>query len=407
MLYRYATSPDQRLVRKAKIYTSKEHGIILSAIDPDAVHVVRKLVDNGHKAYIVGGAVRDLLLGKRPKDFDIATDARPHKIRRLFRRSRIVGRRFKLVHVYYGREKTIEVSTFRSSMVQPKNNNIYGTLGEDAFRRDFSLNALFYSPQKEQIIDYVEGIADIRKRKVRVLGPVKTSFLEDPVRMIRAVKYASVLGFSLPFTAQLTIKRWRNSMINCSPERLTEEMYKILESGNSHSILKRAYRLRLFEVLLPSVTPLLWRYQKDLDSSPLFKRLREVDKILRDRKPKLQRGEALSGLFFDLIGTHPEWAREPLTSIQQSLRIAMKPLVPSNRDLLIVSRIAKLSLKQLSLKQKSGIDQLSWLQLQQISRKKPTDQNTGKPKTSSKSSSPDRQTRSRRHHRSRSKQLQR
>ena len=401
MLYRYATSPDQRLVRKAKIYTSKEHGIILNTIDPDAVHVVKKLVGNGHKAYIVGGAVRDLLLGKRPKDFDIATDARPHKIRRLFRRSRIIGRRFKLVHVYYGRGKTIEVSTFRSSMVQPKNNNIYGTLGEDAFRRDFSLNALFYSPQKEQIIDYVEGITDIRKRKVRVLGPVKTSFLEDPVRMIRAVKYASVLGFSLPFTARLTIKRWRNSMINCSPERLPEEIYKTLESGNSHSILRKAYRLRLLEVLLPSVTPLLRRYQKDLDSSPLFKRLKDMDRLLKEKKTKLQRGEALSGLFFDLVGIHPEWTTEPLTSIQQSLRIAMKPLVPSNRDLLIVSRIVKLSLKQLSLKQKCGIDQQSWLQLQQNSRKKPTGQNMEKPSSSPKSGSPDRQNRSRRQKRKR------
>jgi len=404
LLYRYATSADQRLVRKAKIYTSKEHGIILNAIDPDAVHVVRKLVSNGHKAYIVGGAVRDLLLGKRPKDFDIATDARPQKIRRLFRRSRIVGRRFKLVHVYYGRGKTIEVSTFRSSMVQSKNNNIYGTLGEDAFRRDFSLNALFYSPQKEQIIDYVEGITDIRKRKVRVLGPVKTSFLEDPVRMIRAVKYASVLDFSLPFTAQLTIKRRRNSMINCSPERLTEEMYKILESGNSHSILQRAYRLRLLEVLLPSVTPLLRRYQKQLDSSPLFKRLGEMDRLIRDRNPKLQRGEALSCLFFDLVGIHPEWAREPLTSIQQSLRIPMKPLVPSNKDLLIVSRIVKLSAKQLSLKQESGIDQQSWLQLLQNSRNKPKGRNIEKAGTSPKSSNPDRRNRSRRHRRARSKQ---
>ena len=393
MLYRYTTSSDQRLVRRAKIYTSKEHGITLNAIDPDAVHVVRKLVNNGHKAYIVGGAVRDLLLGKRPKDFDIATDARPRTIRRLFRRSRIIGRRFKLVHVYYGREKTIEVSTFRSSMTQPNNNNIYGTLAEDALRRDFSLNALFYSPQKEQIIDYVEGITDIRKRKVRVLGPVKTSFLEDPVRMIRAVKYASVLGFSLPFTTRFTIKRWGKSMVSCSPERLTEEVYKILESGNSHSILQRAYRLKLLEVLLPALTPLLRRYQRDLASSPLFKRLRELDRLFGDGKPKLQRGEILAGLFFDLAGIRPEWAKESLASIQQSLRIAMKPLVPSNRDLLIVARIVKLSLKQ-----EGETDQQFWLQLQKNSRRKLTGQRTytQKQTTPPKPSSAARQHRSRR-----------
>jgi poly(A) polymerase len=387
LLYRYTTSQDQRPVRKAKIYTKAEHGIILNRIDPDAIDIVKKLARSGFKAYIVGGAVRDLLLGKRPKDFDIATDARPRKIRRLFRRSRIVGRRFKLVHVYCAHDKIIEVSTFRSSAAQ-SHNNIYGTLGEDAFRRDFSLNALFYCPQKEQIIDYVDGITDIKKRRVRVLGPVKASFLEDPIRMIRAVKYASVLDFSLPFTTRYTITRWRDTVNSCSPERLTEELYKILQSGHAYPILHRAYRLKLLEVLLPSVTPLLRHYHKDLDSSPFFKRLVLVDKLYYGKSPELKRGEILAVIFVDLSSVHPDWEREPLSAIQHALRGQLRPLVPSNKDLLIVTRTIKQCLKQ-----KIRIDGISFLQ----KRTEPQRKNDSEDRKGQKRTLPHRRRTSRKH----------
>lgn len=344
MLYRYSTAPDSKLVRKATIYIREEHKITNNDFDQDAIKIAKKLSINGYKAYIVGGAVRDLLLQKKPKDFDIATDALPVKIRKLFPSSRIIGRRFRLVHVYNSRKKVIEVSTFRSRTTSA-DKHVYGTLGEDAFRRDFSINALFYCPQSGQIIDYVDGIRDIKKQKVRILIPVMESFVEDPVRMIRAVKYASILGFKLPMAVRSAIKKCRYRIYDCSKERLTEEMYKILQSGSSAPILKSAYRLKLLDVLLPSVCPFLQNYRTKLKAAPVFERLEQLDYNYRQNK-KTHKSEMLASLFFDLFNKNPQWASEPLTFIHKELRNIMFPLVPSNKDLKTVSRIIKYSLRR-------------------------------------------------------------
>ena len=333
MLYRYATSSDGGLKLRAKIYTSEEHKIPQGDIDADAVRVARALTKGGFKAYIVGGAVRDLLLEKHPKDFDIATDARPNQVRKLFPRSRIIGRRFRLVHVFSGRDKIIEVSTFRSKTGSAPTGNIYGTLGEDATRRDFSMNALFYCPFKKQIIDYVEGLRDIRHKRVRSLTPPRDSFREDPVRMIRAVKYAAMLDLKLPYAIRRAIRRLRFLVEECSKERLTEELYKILQSGHAQSIFINAGRLGLLEVLIPSRTK-----KKVRPGDPLLLRLNSLDDRIR-RGDALSRGETLSPLFWDL--RRPHWRDSPLSEVSAEVRDLVYPLCPSNKDLRVLSRSLK------------------------------------------------------------------
>ncbi|GHV88820.1 hypothetical protein AGMMS50267_11800 [Spirochaetia bacterium] len=155
MRFRYATQKNGRPVKKAIVYTRDEHGITLADVDRDAVYIVDRLRANGHETYIVGGAVRDLILKKKPKDFDIVSEANPARIKKIFRNARIIGRRFRLVHVYFG-PKIFEVSTFRS-LKDGTTSNTFGTVEEDVLRRDFSLNALFYDPQKQEVVDYVGG----------------------------------------------------------------------------------------------------------------------------------------------------------------------------------------------------------------------------------------------------------
>ena len=202
MLFRYGATENGTIEKKAHIYTQEEHAIDPSLLDADAAWVVRRLRKEGYHAYVVGGAVRDLMVGRSPNDFDVATDAHPQQIRRHFRSARIIGRRFRLVHVYCSKEKYIEVTTFRSqrggtTVDAPfeERNNLFGTMEEDAERRDFTVNALYYCPIDRQVIDYVGGVPDIRNRRLRTLVSAEDSFAEDPVRMIRAVKYASLLGF--------------------------------------------------------------------------------------------------------------------------------------------------------------------------------------------------------------------
>jgi len=230
LLFRYGATENGTIEKKAHIYTMAEHGIDPRLVDPDAMWVVRGLRKEGFHVYIVGGAVRDLIVGRVPNDFDVATDAHPHQIRRIFRSARVIGRRFRLVHVYCGREKYIEVSTFRSrgavgtaeNADSREQNNLFGTMEEDAERRDFTINALYYCPIDKQVIDYVNGFQDIRRRRLRTLVSAETSFAEDPVRMIRAVKYASLLGFPVPLSMAGLIRRMRESILTCSRERVTE-----------------------------------------------------------------------------------------------------------------------------------------------------------------------------------------
>jgi hypothetical protein len=190
-----------------RILPRSQHNLSRSLIDPDAVKVMYRLVRHGYKAYLVGGSVRDLLLGRIPKDFDVATDARPAEIRRLFRNCRVIGRRFRIVHVFFRGNKIIEVSTFRRNPedggqqdgetedLARKGDNAFGEPHEDAFRRDFTINGLFYDISTFSILDYVGGIDDLRIGVIRTIGDPDERFREDPVRMLRAVRHAARTGF--------------------------------------------------------------------------------------------------------------------------------------------------------------------------------------------------------------------
>ncbi|MDR1787374.1 MAG: polynucleotide adenylyltransferase PcnB [Treponema sp.] len=277
MRIRYAEEAGA-LVKKALVYTKGEHGINAGDVDPEAALITGRLKAAGHDAYVVGGAVRDLLLGKKPKDFDIATDASPGKIKKVFRNARIIGHRFRLVHVYFG-PRIFEVSTFRSLKDGPTSNT-FGTIEEDVLRRDFTLNALFYDPQEEVVVDYIDGMRDIRKKRIRPIIPLQHIFTDDPVRMIRAVKYAASTGFRIPFSLGRKIRAQAGLLAGISPSRLTEEIFKIIRSSCPAKIASALDSYGLYQYLQPEAVRLFRaqggfreRYMRTLASlsSPGFK----------------------------------------------------------------------------------------------------------------------------------------
>jgi poly(A) polymerase len=347
LLFRYGAARNGDIEKKAHIYTQEEHGIDVRLVDPDAVWVIKRLRSAKFHAYVVGGAVRDILVGRTPKDFDIATDAHPLQIKRLFRSARVIGRRFRLVHVYCAREKYIEVSTFRSrvadattgEIAHPDANNYFGTMEEDAERRDFTINALYYCPIDRQLIDYVEAFPDLRHRRLRTLGRAETSFAEDPVRMIRAVKYASLLGFPFPGHLAGLVRRMRESVLGCSRERVTEEVFKILTSGSAAAILELAHRLRLFEIIFPAHAQRLKETRTRLSDSPLGIRLKGLDERTAAGN-LLDRGEMFGFLYSDLALERKDIIEEPDPEflLQQFIRTASEPLFPSKKDLAIAAQ---------------------------------------------------------------------
>lgn len=308
MLIRYATDKKGKPVKKAVIYTRDEHRILRNRIDSDAFFVVSRLRDAGFDAYIVGGAVRDLLIGKEPKDFDIVTDATPSKIKRLFRNSRIIGKRFRLVHVFFG-EKIFEVSTFRS-ITEGSVGNVFGTMDEDVQRRDFSMNALYYDPLREQVIDYVHGVDDIRRRVLRPVISLDRIFEEDPVRMLRAVKYSATTGCRLPAALKRRIRKSAHLLSPVSPSRLTEEMLKIVNSGHAYDIVMAALSCDLYMYLQPTACAML--YADKLFERRYMEHLRELDALVAERNDA-RLGEKLTFIIYDFIMGLTDWEQEVAT----------------------------------------------------------------------------------------------
>jgi poly(A) polymerase len=251
---RYSATKDGKPVKKAVVYTRDEHGISLADVDPDAVRITGRLKAAGFETYIVGGAVRDLILGKQPKDFDIVSQASPGQIKKIFRNARIIGNRFRLVHVYTGK-KLFEVSTFRS-LKDGHTSNTFGSIEEDVLRRDFTLNALFYDPHNQVVVDFVGGMKDIKARKIRPVIPLHTIFKDDPVRMIRAVKYGAATEFVLPLSLRWRIRRESAMLTQVSPSRLTEEISKIIHSSSAARIVERLEAAGLFRYLQPNASKL-------------------------------------------------------------------------------------------------------------------------------------------------------
>jgi poly(A) polymerase len=271
----------------------ERHGIARERISACARRVTAGLQEAGYKAFVVGGAVRDLLLDVEPKDFDVATDATPEQVRAIFRRSRIIGRRFRLVHVMCGAE-TVEVSTFRGGLPASADehqrdehgrilrDNVFGTQWEDALRRDFTINALFYDPATQQILDYTKGVADIRKRVIRMIGDPEQRYREDPVRMLRAARLAAKLGGEIEPKTRAPIKRLAPLIENVPAARVFEEMLKLLLSGNARECVQRLRSEGLHHGLLPMLDVIL---EQPLGERFVMLALAKTDERVREDRP--------------------------------------------------------------------------------------------------------------------------
>jgi poly(A) polymerase len=235
-----------------------------SFIDPDVRKVVRRLVRYGHEAYLVGGCVRDLLLSRRPKDFDVATSAHPEDVRALFRNSRIIGRRFRLVHVMFHGRKVIEVATFRRNPGPSldgqliRSDNAFGNAEEDAERRDFTINALFYDVEQGHIIDWVGGMYDIRRRLVRTIGEPEKRFREDPIRILRAIKFSGKLDLGITPDVYDAMVYCRETLQLAARPRVAEEILRLLRDGQARRNVYVAWETGVLEVLLPELAALLY-----------------------------------------------------------------------------------------------------------------------------------------------------
>lgn len=274
------------------IISSNQHGIQRQQIAPCALKIVTQLQQAGHASYIVGGATRDMLLGFTPKDFDVATNATPEQIRHIFRRSRIIGRRFRLVHVMCG-AGIVEVSTFRgNSKIEDAaqvdqhgrllHDNVFGTQQEDAARRDFTVNALLYDPEKEEIIDYVNGYADIQAKKLRIIGDPEQRYREDPVRMLRAVRLASKLGLHIEENTALPISQLAPLLQNVPESRLFDEMLKLLLSGRALTCVTELHARGLHHGLLPLLDVIL---EQPLGKQFITLALKNTDERIQQNKP--------------------------------------------------------------------------------------------------------------------------
>ncbi len=258
-----------------------------------ALKVIRRLTESGYQAYVVGGCVRDILLGKSPKDFDVATDAHPDEVHGLFRNSRLIGRRFRIVHVRYGSE-IVEVATFRAphNEVETEKNfseggmilsdNIYGTFVEDVQRRDFTMNALYYQPETDTLVDSFDGLTDIENQRIRLIGEPEDRFREDPVRMLRAIRFKAKLGFNIDPLVEASMRRLGFLLQDIPPARLFEEVLKLFMNGHGEASFEQLLTYELYGWLFPSSR----RALEDKGAQELVQlALRSTDLRIREGKP--------------------------------------------------------------------------------------------------------------------------
>lgn len=284
-----------------KVYHSHEHLIEPRLLDPEALQIVARLRDAGYEAYLVGGSVRDLLAQKTPKDFDISTSALPEEIKKVFQRQCIIiGRRFRLAHIRYG-HKIFEVATFRRGENEGDlitHDNEWGSAEEDVARRDFTINGLFYDSTNHSIIDYVGGVEDVRNKLIRCIGDPATRFKQDPVRMIRLLKFRARTGFEIDAPSRNALIECKHEIIKSSPARLLEEMLRMLESGASAPFLMLMAESRMLELLVPPLAHfVLGNHGQDL-----FKFLNIADKINQNSpKQPIDRAILVSCLLYPIL----------------------------------------------------------------------------------------------------------
>jgi poly(A) polymerase len=343
---------------KPVIYARDKHAIEKEAISRCARRTCEELQRAGYLAFVVGGAVRDLLLGRRPKDFDIATSATPEEVRSVFRRSRIIGRRFQIVHVLCGAEM-VETSTFRAHFTrEPEDDhrdehgrmlsdNIFGTQAEDALRRDFTVNALFYDPVKEEVWDYVHGLKDLKAKKLVIIGDAKTRYREDPVRMLRAARLSAKLGLEIDAGTREPISDLKHLLENVPQARLFEEILKLLLSGNAVECVRVLRELELHHGLLPLLDTAL----EDPDTGPFaMAALRATDERLADDKP-VSPAFLLAALLWGSVERNLKKFEEEGQPTIPALHEAMHQALDLQRDTLAIPKRFDATMKELWLMQ--------------------------------------------------------
>jgi poly(A) polymerase len=272
-----------------------------SRIDADAAKVVRRLERSGYQAYLVGGCVRDLLLGGKPKDFDIATSARPEDVRSLFRNCRVIGRRFRLAHVLFGPGKVIEVATFRRSPqteapedegvdavddILIRSDNVFGDAHEDAIRRDFTINALFYDLDRREVLDWCGGMADIERRTIHTIGEPVVRFREDPVRILRAIKFAARLDLGIEPEVYDAMVACREELARAARARLFEEILRLMRGGAAHRSMWLLWEIGAMAILLPELSAFLDDDEATGGAGERFwRRLDAIDQRTRAKGP--------------------------------------------------------------------------------------------------------------------------
>lgn len=291
-----ASQPEPAHHNEKHVFKAANLGIQPRMISRNALNVVEKLQRQGYEAYVVGGCLRDLLLGKAPKDFDVATNARPEQIQKVFQRQcRLVGRRFRLAHILFGRD-VIEVATFRAEHSHAGNenhakqndqgmllrDNVFGTLEQDAARRDFTVNALYYNPQNNTLHDFFGGIDDLKNGKLRLIGEPTVRYQEDPVRMLRSIRFMAKLDMFLEKPTEEPIKTLAPLLKNIPPARLFDESLKLLQTGNGLKTYKLLRQYHLFEQLFPALMPYFTANEDSFAEKMLNTALRSTDERVKD-----------------------------------------------------------------------------------------------------------------------------
>ncbi len=309
---------DSRNISTPVVYARPEHSVSRAGISKAALKVLRVLRKGGYEAYLVGGGVRDLLLGRKPKDFDVATNATPGEIREHFRSCRLIGRRFVLAHVRMGRE-IVEVATFRAAVgdaagARPADritvdgrvvrDNVFGTLEEDAWRRDFSINSLYYDIADFSVVDYTGGMPDLREGRLRLIGDPDLRFREDPVRMLRAVRFAAKLGFDIDEAARAAIPRHRERLLEVSPSRLYDEVVKLFLGGSARRSFALLRHYGLSALLFPDIDACL-EEEGESAAAPAF-----IERALANTDVRVAEDKPVTPAFFFAALLWPVLRRE-------------------------------------------------------------------------------------------------
>ena len=337
------------------------HPVALRDLDPDAVRIVKRLTRFDYTGYLVGGCVRDLLLELNPKDFDIATSATPRQVKRLFSNCRIIGRRFRLAHVYFQSGKIIEVATFRAreagdagpELAEPetgppaaddaddlliRDDNVFGTPEEDALRRDFTINALFYDVNAETVIDHADGLGDLRRRLVRTIGDPVVRFREDPIRILRAIKFAARLDFTIEAKTLEALRQTRSEIPKAAAPRILEEFNRFCRSGAGRRSFEIAFDTGVFEVILPELAA---TYDQDgPERKILFALLDALDARWKSGR-EVYPGEIFSALVFAAVAADLGMAIDPKSAAKRDTRDGRTIVDDALRPIALRLRIAR------------------------------------------------------------------